>query len=304
MDFVSDPRRQPFSMSNLLDLVARLREGQPQASSATDQLQQVLARDARLPRSGGLIGSAYARYMADPGAGSGAPASAAGVVAPAAFGPQASGVEREQPVVDPAQAYEVAGPVKGRPPARERPRVTPGARVMLDGIAGAEGADEATARRRGYGSGYDVVYGYKRTDKPLSAMTYDEVMQLQKQGIKGPVGRYQFQPTTLQEFRDAYGLKGDEIFDKDLQDQIALMKMQKRGWGKPGATVDELQRQFAREWASIAEPETDQSHYAMPKKHGRPVLDAHGRPVRQPSPLKTADFRRLFAQSQAADDGR
>lgn len=56
--------KDAMSLPDVLEVLRRLRN-QPQPADPISQLQAELARDARLPKSGGLFGAGYARYMAD-----------------------------------------------------------------------------------------------------------------------------------------------------------------------------------------------------------------------------------------------
>jgi muramidase (phage lysozyme) len=131
------------------------------------------------------------------------------------------------------------------------------ARLVLDRIALAEGTDETRARAHGYACGYDVPVGYGRFDPPgvatpLSQMTLDEVDARQGAMRGGShVGRYQFGRATLWRLRSRFGLSGALVFGPDLQDRLARQLMRWRGFDDPAATPQQVQEQFAAEWASI-----------------------------------------------------
>lgn len=152
---------------------------------------------------------------------------------------------------------------------------TPGQRHFLGEFSKAEGTDEATAKRYGYVSGYDVRYGYKRSEKPLTQMTLDEVGAL-----RGANGRYQVMAPTLGDFRKAYGLTGKELFSPELQDQIGVYLLNRRGYGDPKLSPEELQLRMSQEWASIEDPKKKTSHYTYETK------DKAGREVVVPQPVK------------------
>jgi hypothetical protein len=145
-----------WSIAGLLGLLRNLKSGPPTANDPIAQYLAARARDARLPPTGGLFGSGYAAYMADnappmptsgapnalsagdpsvwlarftsPGRqdgeapGAGDPAAAPPTGTGVAFGPEASGVDTNEPEIDPTQDYEVAGPAKAQPyaPALDR----------------------------------------------------------------------------------------------------------------------------------------------------------------------------------------
>lgn len=137
------------------------------------------------------------------------------------------------------------------------PEVSAGARLVLDRIALAEGTDEARARAHGYACGYDVPVGYGRCDPPgvlapLSGITLDAVDARQAAMRGGShVGRYQFGRATLWRLRGRFGLSGAEVFGPELQDRLARQLMRWRGFDDPAATPEQVQEQFAAEWASI-----------------------------------------------------
>jgi muramidase (phage lysozyme) len=167
------------------------------------------------------------------------------------------------------------------------PSVTAGDHLVLDGLAGAEGTDEAKARAAGYASGYDVVYGYKPTQKPLSAMTLDEVDQLQgSMGKHTPVGRYQFTRDTLQGLRKTFGLPGDTMMTPTLQNQFGRKLMSWSGYDNPHLSSQELQSRFGRTWASVSQP------------NGKSIDPS------QPAPMGPAKFQALIAAARKSDASR
>lgn len=86
------------------------------------QAQADIARRAWSPKTGGLFGGDYARFMADnaPQTRQPAPSSDGGPSSPvpssrAVFGPQAFGVDADQLTIDPTANYQVAGPAAAKP---------------------------------------------------------------------------------------------------------------------------------------------------------------------------------------------
>lgn len=129
--------------------------------------------------------------------------------------------------------------------------------AILDLIGDTEGTD----KRRGYDE--TLAYG-KLTggDKELTKMTLDQIDQLQTQMLRHPenkwnssaLGRYQIIRTTLRGLRQELGLKGDMLFDKDLQDRLAVHLLERRGLSKwmNGQMSDEaFMKGLANEWASL-----------------------------------------------------
>lgn len=104
--------------------------------------------------------------------------------------------------------------------------------AFLDLIGRAEGTD----RGRGYNEtlGYGAFTGGARN---LTGMTLDEIDALQRQMLAHPantfnssaLGRYQITGRTLRGLRGQMGLTGNELFDEDMQDQLAIRLAQGRG---------------------------------------------------------------------------
>lgn len=145
-----------------------------------------------------------------------------------------------------------------RAPGRVRlPEVGRGAAMLLDAVAEAEGTGEAQARRHGFASGYDVLFGYRRPADGvrLSGMTLAEVDRLQAtMAPHTPAGRYQITRATLRGLKQQFGLSGEAVFSGLLQDRLARQLMAWSGYDEPAMDADEVQTRFARTWASIAMP--------------------------------------------------
>jgi hypothetical protein len=142
--------------------------------------------------------------------------------------------------------------------ARARlPAVGRGAKMLLDGIAEAEGTSEALAAAHGFASGYDVPFGYRQPAGAgrLSELSLDAVDRLQgEMGAHTPVGRYQITRPTLRGLRRSFGLSGEAVFGGELQDALGRQLMAWSGYDDPALDADEIQTRFARTWASIALP--------------------------------------------------
>jgi len=185
----------------------------------------------------------------------------------------------------------------GRAPAR-LPDVGPGARLLLDAIARAEGTSDGAARRFGYAGGYDVTFAYGRAEpagrtRRLSEMTLDEVRRMQG-AMRGSsaVGRYQILRRTLDGLRARHGLAGDVRFDGALQDRLGRALMARRGYDRCGAgllAADGFLDGLAREWASL------------PMADGRSAYAYDGRP--QPVRTTRAELRALLDEARRVDFG-
>jgi len=283
-----------------------------------DVAKALAARKAGLPKTGGLIGSTYAQFMnenaprflrevqrrmglepqAAPAglrASTGPVPSQAPLVAPEPIATRASSAPAP-PVSAPSDRGQApTAPVTTRSASRARPTATPGQLHFLGEFSKAEGTDETTAKRYGYASGYDVRYGYKRSAKPLTQMTLDEVAKL-----SGANGRYQVMAPTLGDFRKAYGLTGKELFSPELQDQIGVYLLNRRGYGNLKLSPEDLQLNMSMEWASIEDPKKKASHYTYKRK------DKSGNTVVVPQPVKMRGetFEAALARARELDAGR
>lgn len=180
--------------------------------------------------------------------------------------PSADDADREDDFAAPA-AVGGGSDALGPDPANPKlPSVGRGAKYVLDQIAQAEGTDDATAGKKGFRSGYDLVFNYQRTPKPLTAMNLDEVDGLQAGMGHTPVGRYQITRGTLQGLRQELGLKGSDLFTPELQDRLGRRLMTESGYDTQGLSPGALQARFAQHWASIA---TANGQSVDPKQHAR-----------------------------------
>lgn len=114
--------------------------------------------------------------------------------------------------------------------------------------------------------GVEDSYFSERYNKPLDQLTVREIQDIQSGGYGVrevfAVGAYQLTPETFNETVTALGLTGDEVFNKELQDRMALeylaadKRPDLRDWlrGVEGVTRDEALMAFAKEWASIPVP--------------------------------------------------
>jgi muramidase (phage lysozyme) len=146
--------------------------------------------------------------------------------------------------VDPEQPVVVAQAVPALPP-----------KSLLDQISKSEGTGDTNSR-----SGYDTIYGYGQTPKPLSQMTLDEVRQQQDQ-MDGPtpVGRYQINKGTLGDLQNKLGLSDDTVFSPEVQDQMAQQLMAQRGKWKDfingQISADQFGQNVSGTWSSLQKPD-------------------------------------------------
>lgn len=106
-------------------------------------------------------------------------------------------------------------------------------------------------------------YFSERYGKPLDQLTVSQVQDIQSGGYGTrevlAVGAYQMIPPTFNEAVESLGLTGDEIFNKELQDRIAIeylagsKRSKLQAWirGSQDVTRAEAHEELAKEWASI-----------------------------------------------------
>lgn len=157
---------------------------------------------------------------------------------------------------------------------------------LVDQIADGEGTTVAKAQMNGFASPYDVPYGYGKygaPEKPISSMTLSEVKQYQKVQIgrtrgtipgadpshgTSAVGKFQIIGPTLRNLQERLNLSDSDVFSPQVQDDMARELMEDAGLSKfLAGEIDRatFQRNLAKVWASIADPETGKS------AHGQPV---------------------------------
>lgn len=133
------------------------------------------------------------------------------------------------------------------------PTVPQAAALLLDFIG------EIEVGRKGR-DGYDVLYGHnqRKLSKPITKMTVDEVIAAgpgwTRSFRSSAAGRYQFMNATLKGLKSELGLRGNQVFDPNLQDRLGYHLLKRRGYdafmaGKISAT--EFGKRLAMEWASL-----------------------------------------------------
>uniref|UniRef100_UPI0030C71F9B hypothetical protein n=1 Tax=Sinorhizobium sp. KGO-5 TaxID=1470810 RepID=UPI0030C71F9B len=122
--------------------------------------------------------------------------------------------------------------------------------LLLDAIGGIEAP-----------RGYDTIYGNNQDKlaKLLTSMTYGDIVEAQASWTKrfksSAAGRYQFMRATLIGIaQEIPSLRGDLIFDKDLQDRLGYYLLLRRGYEKFIAgdmSILAFGKAIAQEWASF-----------------------------------------------------
>ena len=132
---------------------------------------------------------------------------------------------------------------------------------LLSLIGNTEGTDK--------GDGYNETLGYGAYtggDVDLVNMTLGDIDKLQTDMLRHPnnkwnssaIGRYQIIRTTLRGLKEEMGLTDDMTFTPELQDQMAMHLLERRGRTKCQAgemTDDEFINGLSAEWASL--PKSD-----------------------------------------------
>lgn len=131
---------------------------------------------------------------------------------------------------------------------------------LLNLIGGTEGTDK--------GDGYNETLAYGKFtdgDVNLVGMTLDEIDALQTRMLRHPdnnfpdgpssaIGRYQIVRTTLRDIREELNLKGDQVFDRRMQDRLAMHLLERRGlskWQAGELSDEDFMSGLSKEWASL-----------------------------------------------------
>lgn len=125
---------------------------------------------------------------------------------------------------------------------------------------------------------YDTLLGHSDNnqfkDVKVSEMTLDEVIGFQKSPayrnfskghvgrVATPVGRYQIVGKTLESLKSRLNLSGEEMFDKDLQDQLFVALFNER-LRRSNGNVNEAVRQLRQEWEGFKHISTSQLKKAL-----------------------------------------
>jgi len=131
--------------------------------------------------------------------------------------------------------------------------IPPAAAILLDFIRKTEVGRKDRAS-------YDVIYGHKqhKLAKPLTSMTIGEIVDAQKSWSKNhgssAAGGYQFMRATLIDLSKELHLRGDQVFNPDLQDRLGYHLLKRRGYESFMAgtiSQEEFGKRLAQEWASL-----------------------------------------------------
>ncbi len=191
------------------------------------------------------------------------------------------------------------------------------AALLLDRIALGEGTSDAVAQQNGFASGYDILYGYhkpedfdpKYSGKPLTDLTIGKVKDLQtKMSSSSAVGKYQILSATLfgtkengySGLQSALGLFDANVFDAATQDRLGQALLERRGYSEwiGGMITDhDFQKNLAKEWASIADPDTGKSYYRNNGQSAQPG-DIEGSEPTNLQRAKTTDAQIKEAMAQ------
>ena len=158
---------------------------------------------------------------------------------------------------------------------------------LLDGVFGSNATPESDgtykpirdllgeSEKTDRGRGYNETLGYgKYTGGPvnLTSMTLDQVAQVQKTMLANgasstAVGRYQFLQDTLKTLTGQLNLDPSKTkFTPEVQDRLADQDIKNRGgdrFRQGLMSAHDFIMGLAKEWASVADPDTGKSHYGQ-----------------------------------------
>jgi hypothetical protein len=112
--------------------------------------------------------------------------------------------------------------------------------------------------RESLGGRYDVALGGRKV--PFTEMSIDQVLDWQKQdkaktgAPAAPAGRTQIIESTLRNLKKDMGLKGTELFDEGMQDQMRDVLLEKRGLNKfldGEITAKQFVANLRKEWDGL-----------------------------------------------------
>jgi hypothetical protein len=171
---------------------------------------------------------------------------------------QSTSVPTSTPVPIPQKVGMEAGRGTNRAP-------TPAPANQSSGL-NIESIMEQVRRAEGGPMGYDAANRGKAGDTPggmpgLSSMTVGEVRRLQKERQLFAAGAYQIIPDTMDMIMKNGIAKDSDIFNKETQDKMGRWLINRRMRIAERQGTDP-QKELAKEFASIANPETGRSHYA------------------------------------------
>ena len=114
---------------------------------------------------------------------------------------------------------------------------------------------------------YNVIAGGK--EHPLTNMTVQEIREFQKNleidgAASTALGRYQIKDDTLDYLVKRMKLKGDEVFDEELQDAMATELLKRRGlerFKNGEMSTERYILNLSKEWAALPESSSNQSYH-------------------------------------------
>ncbi len=121
---------------------------------------------------------------------------------------------------------------------------------------------------------YNAYFGNSaNAEIDFTKMSIKEVQQWQKEYVRSgspssAVGKYQIIQSTLDSLVAELSLSGDEMFDSDLQDKMAIALLERRGslaYVGNQLSRDQFAANIAREWAALPKiigENPDKSYYA------------------------------------------
>lgn len=115
---------------------------------------------------------------------------------------------------------------------------------------------------------YNAILG--GVEPNLTRMTLSQVEDLQKKMVgsgkeSGAVGKYQFIRNTLNSIKSDLGLTGNEVFNEELQDKLAVYLLKRDGkiddFRAGKISIDEFQTNVSKIWAGIPKDKSGKSSY-------------------------------------------
>jgi hypothetical protein len=131
---------------------------------------------------------------------------------------------------------------------------------FLDFISQAEGTQ----------GNYDAIFGnWSQSEIKITSMKLREVLYYQKNTLLAaqwhtPIGKYQFNIETLEDYIDRFGFSLDQKVDIDFQDKIAMIKMKESGLSEFQAwkiSQKDFEVKIAWTWAGFPKDATWKSYY-------------------------------------------
>lgn len=115
--------------------------------------------------------------------------------------------------------------------------------------------------------GYDNAFDNERVN--LTSMTINEVLAWQDQFVadgspSSAAGRYQILRGTLRDLIRNEDLSGEELFDRNMQDRLAIALLERRGLSKylsGEISTDEFMKRLSTEWAALPKDMTGRGYY-------------------------------------------